>query len=525
MRASLGCHLEGAARPVPDTTHAKTLLFGNVHRFARETPLVGEKAKIRRFVLDKFIPYLNLQPLDPATTDMSLQYMLDHSHYSQGRKDDLVNAVNEIGGLAHALDKGPNGRYLHLKVKQHMKDEAYPEFKHGRCINAREDIAKAFYGRFIRHIENIIYTHPYAIKHIPVDERAAYMTRLLGEVGRFIVIDHTSLEAHVVPFWMEMVHLVFESLTANLEEHAQFAEFLRILRGKNYIENKNFSTTCLAKRMSGEMDTSVANLLLCMIALFYVLVEHCGADIGSIVGVGEGDDSVTKNPTEIDPTKEMFEHIGFTVKMELHTELSTAGFCQMYYDPEDCDIVTDPRKVLADFGYCERKYALAKDRIHMGLLRAKSLSLAYQYPGCPIIGALASYGLRITAGYDASALRHLSHSRYWKVVPDRLLNPASLRRVREKLSPPKPRTRFLFEKLYGIDSATQLNIESYLGGLTDLVPLTVGLEFHPDWIIYFSRYSVAFRALSTDFVPPSVRCLRVTDFCLGKNKNATDLGG
>jgi len=529
LRASAGCHLDGAARPVPDTSHPKTLLFGNIHRFARQVPFCREEAAIIDFIDNVFIPSLGLAPLSPDA-DLSLEHMLASSHYTMDRKQQIRDAVEKIGGLDHALDRDPSGKFLYMGIDQHCKDESYPEFKHARAINAREDVAKAFYGRFVRLMEDLVYQHPYAIKHVPVPERADYMMNLMGEEGRFIVIDHTSLEAHVVPFWMRAVHRVFKYLCKNLPEYADLCLFLdEVLAGKNYIRNKNFSTSVWAKRMSGEMDTSLANLLLCMISLFYVLYAHCGVtDLSRIKGVGEGDDSVTLNPSSRDPTNAMFTNIGFTVKMTVETHLSRAGFCQMYFDPIERKILTDPRKALADFGYVERKYAMSRSSVHRALLRSKSLSMAYQYPACPIISRLAAYGLRVTSGLDGLVRRLLSSSsRYWRVLHPEQLDPAFCRALRENLSEPGPRTRVLCEELYGINPATQKLIEGYLDSLMEITPLRLGglIDFPSDWVLFFDCYAVGFDRPVAYFTPRPVRCLDLSAYLHGRVRGDVDMVG
>jgi len=147
--------------------------------------------------------------------------------------------------------------------------------------------------------------------------------------------------------------------------------------------------------------------------------------------------------------------------------------------------------VLTTFGWTSGRYAHARDAKRLALLRCKALSLAYQYPGCPIIQALAHYGLRVTEG--------VGHYQLWRVVNGKSVNEYQRTVLREALlSPIKPRpiganSRLLVERMYGVAVEAQLAFERYLDGLTRLQVLDPGVlaPYLPDvWVDYCSKYVI-----------------------------------
>jgi len=155
-------------------------------------------------------------------------------------------------------------------------------------------------------------------------------------------------------------------------------------------------------------------------------------------------------------------------------------------------VVTDPLSTLVSFGWTTREYARCRSGKLMSLLRCKSLSLAYQYPGCPIIAALARYGLRVTKSYAVNHLTERKGISMWdrEQLREALANPSCCD------IPVGENTRLLVERLYRIPMQVQRDFEDYLDSLHSLTPLDLGVldqYCHPSWFDYCSSYGIKSR--------------------------------
>jgi len=280
-----------------------------------------------------------------------------------------------------------------------MKDETYTEYKHGRGIWSRTDVFKVLFGPLVAQMEEQLYQHPSFIKHVPVKDRPRYISELFNTSTEPIASsDFTSMEASFTAEVMKAFDgTQFKFFCQNLTD--PMIKFLyEIPQGMNECIFKFFTVWIRARRMSGEMNTSSSNggANLTLFSFFYWLITGKW-DCPIVV---EGDDGLMKGHWIHQIQERWFKELGFEVKLEMHDHIADASFCGIIYDPEDLINVTDPREVLASFGWCSRKYAGARKYRMMSLLRCKSLSYLHQYPGCPIIQELALYGLAQTRSYD-----------------------------------------------------------------------------------------------------------------------------
>ncbi len=132
------------------------------------------------------------------------------------------------------------------------------------------------------------------------------------------------------------------------------------------------------------------------------------------------------------------------------------------------------------------------------------MSLAYQYPGCPIVSELAQYALRVTRSYD---IRHFAHTRkdldtYQR---EKLIYAIDNFKWSELNKPPTTRTRLLFEELYGIPVSSQLVIEDQLRKLDKLEELRIPLVTDyapPSWKHYWDNYAVETEGKEISFPLP-----------------------
>jgi len=387
----------------------------------------------------------------------------------------------ECGGLLNERD---------FRCDSFVKDETYPEYKHSRGINSRSDAFKCKVGPIFRLIEKVVYSHPSFIKKVPVHKRPEYIMDKLYSVGaRYFATDYTAFESLFVKEIMEAVEFeLYDWMTSNLPEHDEFMTLCReVLGGLNQCNFKFFSVFLEATRMSGEMCTSLGNGFSNLMFMLF-LCEEVGSSF--VNGVVEGDDGlfVISGPA---PSKADFESIGLIIKLEECESIAEASFCGIIFDPECRQNLRDPRRVLTTFGWTSRSYAGAKAKRKLALLRCKALSLAHQYPGCPVIQALAQYGLRVTIGVGNYAV--------WKVINSKGVNEYQRGVLMDAmLNPVKPvqigmGSRLLVERMFSIPVEDQVHFEAYLSGLSTIQPLTAGVlepTLSRTWHEYWCKYVI-----------------------------------
>lgn len=456
-RFSIGLDF-GAVEFAPDTMDGITALAGAQKRIAFEPPQI-QKEKLGRFkeFVKKRVRELYL-PLDP-NTDFGLEAWLALTNYPEWRKDELREA--------DSISEEELGAKLY-EYQSFIKDETYPEPKHARTINSPHDKLKCILGPYMKRVEKIVFNDPWFIKRIPVKDRPNYIReRLMFDGAKILATDFSSFESSFRKQIMEACEL--ELYTWMLSKVATFDRIMKTLRaaktGKRKLRFRDFFVWLIATRMSGEMDTSLGNGF-----TNRMVNEFLAWEKGStVVGVVEGDDGLIAWVGEI-PTPKDFADLGFVIKLEVHEEINTASFCGLVFDPEDLLNVTNPAKVMATFGWMSARYMDARRSKKLALLRCKALSLAYQYPGCPIVSELAFTTLRLTRSHDT---RHMAKSRAFNEWQRSVLDEALFYGV-DKVEPP-PRTRELVSRLYGIPVSVQIYIEEqisklrYLSSLKDIV--------------------------------------------------------
>jgi len=484
----MGPHVLGVAIPTPDKSDRDTMIAGSRKRIAANPPTPEDELlqELTDFVNRWCVK--NLTPLRPDS-DTSVENWLEGAKYPEWRKKQLLNKWKNVRSI---WDKR-----VYLRCKCFMKDESYaaPEWKHAR-------------GTFFHLIEQELFKHPAFIKYVPVAERAKYiMERIYREGATYIATDYTTFEALFIRRLMDACEFVLYShMVQFLPEARDFDRHMNeVLGGKNVCTFKWFVLRLFATRMSGEMCTSLGNGFSNLMLLLFAC-EKSGCEVIPCV---EGDDGVARIEKGPPPTAEFFARLGLIIKLVKHDELETASFCGLIFDIEDLKNVADPRKILASFAWCANRYANARGTILKQLLRCKAMSLAYQYPGCPIISALADYGLRVTEGVRISKqlLEAFCHDLWkwseetcetlteWREAARRgqgALERATIGAVRlAALLATRVglRTRNLVEKVFSITVAQQLQIEKYLHDKEDMTPLNIPvIEFPANWYLYYQMY-------------------------------------
>lgn len=461
----------------------------------------------------------NLVPLH-RESDTTVETWLQGTNYPEWRRKQLLEKWSHVERMDLL-------RRVHKTVKSFMKDEFYPEPKHGRGINSRTDEFKCAVGPIFKLIEQAVFKHPQFIKYVPVDQRPAVIKETLQRLGgKYISTDYTSFESLFTREVMESIEFVlYEYMVQSLPEGPLFMQLCReVLGGVNECRWRRFIIWVTATRMSGEMCTSLgngfSNLMLMLFVCWkanlwngldthveflgntdYVAVRDrdgvdCVMQLGNrqdVNGFVEGDDGIFSVAGKI-PTTEDFARVGMVIKLEVHSSLSTASFCGIVFDENDLRNLTDPLEVVAKFGYANHRYTTTKSKKLRMLLRCKALSLAHQYPGSPIIQSLAWYGLRMTDGvryYIEGWVRKSGPAGLSMWERDQLLDAISTQDSLAR-APIGYGSRLLVEQLWGIPVLEQIAVEDYLDRKTDLSALNLpGLvaRVPSAWIDYWNRYA------------------------------------
>jgi len=391
----------------------------------------------------------NLRPI-ARDADTSVESWLAKTNYPQKRKDQLLKLHRDT----LALPKDFQVR----SVKGFLKDEAYDTFKHPRWIMSRSDYFKTQYGPITKLIEEEVYKHESFIKHVPEKMRPETIKKMLYAPGStYLVTDYTAFESHFVPEIMEALEFeLYRYMTSGLPDGAFFMSMNTDVIGKeNHIVSRNMWFTVLA-RMSGEMSTSLGNGFSNLMLMLFTCKR---AGCQHVRGVVEGDDGLFAL-TGKHPEAEDFAEAGFDIKLEAFTEISETSFCGMVFEATAMQQLACPYRTVANFGWASKQYQFASDATLKALARARAMSIKVQYPGCPMIAALARYGIRTTEDIDPKFMRRtLAKSRTSQYQLDKLFY---LLEQESTFEEPLPATRLLFEERYGVPISTQLAFEEYL---------------------------------------------------------------
>lgn len=497
---SLGAHVLGAAIPHPDQYDPWTALEGAVKRYAGKTPgvdpvMLSEAAALAEIMVEKFTP------LDPGL-DFSVESWLKETSYPLWRQEELLEKWRACQGLL---------REEHLTCAAHGKDEGYPLPKHLRIINARPDEFKCLMGPYFKQLEKVVFCDERAIKHVPPSERPKRLMELAPYPIKFTG-DYSSFEASVkqdvmMELEFPLYRWMFKHLPGWLIELAEFVfgGWNKTVHGTR--TSRWFVLWCIAVRMSGDMQTSLGNWWLNLVVTSYLtaraaigargdrtLSEYAKAlhkfTVEGMKCVFEGDDGLvgTSGPA---PTPADALCLGFVLKMVVSQTISQTDFCGLMFDENDLVNIVDPRKVLGNFGWTSSRWLKCTPKTAAILLRAKAFSFAYLCPGCPIVSALAQYGLRVT--------RAVPMCKMWWRWKQRDMNEFErewLKSVLEagEVAPVRPpmRTRLLMYDRFGITVVQQIAIERYLDSLTSIEPLALPLDLFPsEWVEYWNAYVCA----------------------------------
>jgi hypothetical protein len=434
---------------VLDPNDQQTVMQGAAKRLLRDVP--SQKPDYDDTLLHElmvFITSLVQEDYDPVEP-LDLETWLASTHYTEEEKNFIRERNAELhGGF-------PTQKQCD-RVKNFIKKESYPEYKHARHINPRSVEFNAFSGPAIKAVEQLVYsTIPFGmdycpfIKHVPVDERPRHIYRLEQANRWYFMSDFTAFESHFTSKIMNSIECV---LYRHVLQHWKGLNlYCKTITGKNRIRNAlGLKFDVEGRRMSGDTCTSLGNGF-----TNYALSRFIAHKLGiKIEGFVEGDDgifSVTAG-TDLKAIRELYERLGFTIKIESIPHINEGNFCGCLFS-SSMQTIKNPFKVLQTFGWTFN-YLVAGRKTHESLLRSKAMSLLYEVPACPILSCLGRHALRkLGVGPLKYELDYYRDSAYWARA-----STIDISHVTYIL----PDTRILFFGEFGVPVDLQVKLEELL---------------------------------------------------------------
>jgi hypothetical protein len=482
----------------PDISHPISLVDGVAKRMAYLPPKACPilRAKFSKFVLDWL--ELNLTPI-PHDYDFNIEKWLDMTNYPAWRKEQIrLAAPDELEKQIYEYFL--NEIYQDAEVGIFCKEEFYEEPKNFRGIWARVDAFKALAGPFFKIIEDQLFKLAHFIKKISKNERPQYIDEMLrNDAYKYQNTDFTSFESL---FTTDMMDDCEFQLYRYMSRHNTFAQIIcrlmfKVIAGYNLVVNKYFSILVLAKRMSGEMNTSLGNGFSNLMIIKFGFENYEIPYLGPVV---EGDDSLSAAEKSIPP--EYFTKMGLNVKMDIVEDLSTASFCGIIYHPDDMINIRDPREPLATTFWVPSKYAFCNEKKYFELIKSKALSIMFEYPGCPILDKFGHKIFELLYAYEVGwEFEHDTYRRNeLKKAYDAYKN-ESLPKKTPSLS-----TRILMQRMFDITVEMQLAIENEIEHMTLthwFCPLVTSI-MPEQWISNYNNYvrKVEKQTVQQIFYPP-----------------------
>jgi len=395
------------------------------------------------------------------------QWLSHCDHYTESRKKQLREARSKAC---------VSGEYvLHEKdftCSSFVKREFVETCKLPRLINSRSDKFKVCVAPFISMVEDVVYKLPWFVKHIPISQLPAKLSRL-SDYNWIIETDYSSFEACFVPAYMQTVEIpLWKYMLANNPKILRIVlrSYQQYRAGKNQprvnlMKNPEYVATSIGSRMSGEMWTSLANGFSNLMNVLFLSQLH-GVPVDGFV---EGDDGLFGMKTPF-LNAAMFSELGFNIKMNYGNDLRHTSFCGNVFSPESMTIVVNPENIARLFWSCNATYIDAKTKVLQQLLRAKAMSLYCTGKYTPIAGPLAFKVLSLLGpgNYILDPTR-----RWWMSKINALFSENS---NFDRVAIPYP-NRYIYEEKYGIPVQDQLDLEAFIERAESLNDLQIPYSF------------------------------------------------
>jgi len=421
-----------------------TVLCGYLKRIApqqvQETLETSEEIEnLSHFVTDflgKLQTKYHIEPLPKITEPRSYfeSWLNETKNYNDNRKNQLRKTFNQY------MNNGQNLTYRDYNCKSFIKREFYEEPKFPRLINSRTDIFKVSIAPYIHNIEKQMYKLKWFVKHNTPQEIASKFQHI-NKYNYFLETDYSSFESCFSNKYCDAVELqlFYYFFQNNLDIYYQILQCYyhgdknRITKLKNE-EYIAYASEC---RFSGEMWTSLGNGFSNLMNMLYLCEKY---DIKA-KGLVEGDDAIfCLNKNIIKPQD--YEKLGFRIKMKYEKNIINTTFCGITYDSENNRLLAPPEQIARMGWTCHAQYLNSRQKILLGLLKAKAMSVYSTTPCTPILGPLAFKIIQLTLSIQA-----LENTVYHKWI---IKFEKTFRYQEIRMS-----TRILYSEKYGISLAQQ----------------------------------------------------------------------
>jgi hypothetical protein len=446
------------------------------------------------WLIQSYIKQGLIQPLN-ANSRCSLEEWLVGTSYPEARRDQLRAAYDRVlEGFLHFAKSG--------KVKCFIKDEPYGQLKPFRGIYARGDKGKVLMAMLFHLIEHEVFKLKAFIKTVPMDQRADFMRNRFGvhadKYTQLLETDFSKMESH---FTAKMKHALEWPLYDTMCRGApQFHTLLRQIHAKLCgwsllsFRNGEVTTKVKARRLSGEMNTSLGNGWATLVLMHHMVFLLYGKRI-HLVGVFEGDDGLIKIDLKkiggVPSEAWFFANLGFRIKLEVRQNVDESLFCGTMQAEGSSHTLYDPKKFLRNIGWSASRHVnFGKSKRDM-LIRVKTLSYRHMFPTCPVIARVCDRILELTADSKPSERFIRTHLANWQYEKYKL-------NVRGKyfVGPTTAAERLLVEKQFGMPIEEQLRLEHNCKSWTLDTWFEPSYDDHPDTTSYLEKY------LGTTTMPP-----------------------
>lgn len=391
-------------------------------------------------------------------TDYDIDHWIDERNYSERRKKQLRNCT-----------RIPRDKY---RIDTFVKNEAYPEVKPPRLINAREDDFKVLMGPLTHHIEQDIFKAGYSVKGFNRKEQNKIIYDKLHKYNTFICTDYSRWESSITSDLIEKVEgFLWEKYASDLIPFN--TKFIIDHTTNNYLlARKVFVAELKGIRMSGDMHTSLMNTYINIMLSKYIM-HSLGYEL---VGFFEGDDGIMGVDSQLNEKalnaeiNGMSKALGFDLKMEVYHNLYEAPFLSTHVISPEISI-RNPIKILTHMQFSFSSQPLDE------LARAWAYLLTFEHKDTPVLHSLGNMLFRILGEGKIASLSKW-HDEYYKIP----------KYLTQSTSPSiSTTTRVKFQELFNIPIAMQNHLEK-LCDSNDQVEFSrivdsLILRDKPDWLV------------------------------------------
>lgn len=383
---------------VPCRKSAKNEIAACIHRFGSKN-LNQRPARMRHFV-DYCKHFIHAIPNLHDSDVPEYKKWLSDSSYTGSRKEyfrRLRSTIEMINRKTYQSDS-------------FIKLEGYEKPKQPRAINSYSDVSKTLLGPIVKAMDKKLFTLKYFVKGTNPRDWPKKMFELFGH-NPVLNTDFKSFEAHHHGQFAYIGYYYMMHMTRNLTASRELRKMIGdLIMGRNDIKFRCCNVAVDQRLMSGALWTSSMNGLLNLLLMSYMSLcaqhpnltgQQLFEKLADFTGLVEGDDGIC---LDVDIPDVLKDELGLRLKWEKYKDYSSAGFCSIYCSMGSDAVMKEPLRVIRDIYLLDPKYLGLSVVKKLSLLRCKALSIAYAYPGAPIVTAVCHHILSRTRSLD---VRHL----------------------------------------------------------------------------------------------------------------------